>query len=54
MNSPSDNSGAYIFRPMDNLYFPLVYTDIVNCTVQHGQVHDVMTFYFGQTTDMLK
>mmetsp|Transcript_518 Transcript_518/g.537 ORF Transcript_518/g.537 Transcript_518/m.537 type:complete len:182 (+) Transcript_518:1523-2068(+) len=43
----SHNSGAYIFRPIDNLFFPITYSNIVNCTISEGKYNSRMTFYLS-------
>lgn len=40
------NSGAYDFRPIDNLFEPLVYSELVDAKITRGSFTSKMTFYF--------
>lgn len=40
------NSGAYDFRPIDNLFESLTYSELADANIQRGSIISKMTFYF--------
>jgi hypothetical protein len=40
------NSGAYDFRPIDNLFESLTYSELADAKIQKGSIISKMTFYF--------
>lgn len=44
--SQSHNSGAYDFRPIDNLFEALPYSELIEASIAKGKHFQKMTFYF--------